>query len=210
MFYRYVGALLGLAMMGMAGTANATLIIESGELVGFTNLDVGGMTFDVEILEGSCNGLFEGCDGFEDFAFNTQAMAEAGAQALLDDLSGTAFDSDNSSAFGALVFGCGPRLSGCITFIPFEPLLFGRVNVAVALNACDEVDGSLGTCTGSDSVFSFTFFANIDTSGSTGFNYGRFTKVEVPEPATLWLMVVGLLPLAFLLRRKKSLGVAAA
>ena len=53
MFYRYVGALLGLAMMGMAGSANAVeLIIDGGTgiLTGATGVPVGDMTFGVEFV----------------------------------------------------------------------------------------------------------------------------------------------------------------
>ncbi len=59
MFVRLVGALVGLAMIGMAGSANATPIVVAGQLVGATNIDVGGTLYNVDFADGTCIGLFK-------------------------------------------------------------------------------------------------------------------------------------------------------
>ena len=73
MYRKLIGACVGLAMMGMVGTANAVPIVVGGQLVGATNVDVGGTFYDVTFVEGSCNTLFNGCDPSE-FTFTTMPM----------------------------------------------------------------------------------------------------------------------------------------
>jgi hypothetical protein len=54
---------------------------KQGKLSGATGVDVGGSLFDVSILDGSCTGLFLGCDATEDFVFTTLGDATVAAQA---------------------------------------------------------------------------------------------------------------------------------
>jgi hypothetical protein len=85
MFKKLLGACVGLAMMGMAGTASAAVLnVSGGQLLGAHNVDVLGTLYDVTFLNGTCIDLFSGCDEPSDFAFNTQASATAAGQALLD------------------------------------------------------------------------------------------------------------------------------
>ena len=80
-----MGGLVGLAMMGVVGSANASLIVDgAGNLLGATNATVDGTLYDVEFVEGSCVDVFTGCDELADFDFTDAATALLAAQALLD------------------------------------------------------------------------------------------------------------------------------
>lgn len=84
--------------------ANAGLIVDNGELLGATEIDINGTLYDVSFVEGSCSDLFNGCDEVSDFFWQTAADALAASEALLDDVlldstSGN-FDTDPESIFG--------------------------------------------------------------------------------------------------------------
>ena len=76
------------------------LIDSGGQLTGALNVEVNGTLFDVTVQDGTCIGLFAGCDELEDFTFRSEADALAASKALLDqvvrDGPGGLFDSDPS------------------------------------------------------------------------------------------------------------------
>ena len=59
-------------------------IDSNGILTGATGVLVGGASYDVEFLDGTCAEVFAGCDDLSDFIFQTEADATAASQALLD------------------------------------------------------------------------------------------------------------------------------
>ncbi len=70
MFRKLIGAFAGLAMMGMAGTANAVVLnVSDGQFLGATGVDVGGTLYDVTFVDGTCITLFDGCNEIADFDF---------------------------------------------------------------------------------------------------------------------------------------------
>lgn len=79
--------LLGVAGFGLAVVpSHAAVILNvdgSGQLTGAQNVNVGGTLFDVAFADGTCIGLFSGCDSVSDFAFSDQGSAVSAAQALL-------------------------------------------------------------------------------------------------------------------------------
>jgi hypothetical protein len=64
--------------------ATVTHIVNDGQLVGATGVDVDGALYDVEFIDGKCSDLFSGCDEASDFTFSDNPSAAAAAQALLD------------------------------------------------------------------------------------------------------------------------------
>ena len=53
-------------------------------LTGATNVNVGGVLYDVEFVDGTCINVFSGCDNAaEDFAFSSVEVATSAANALL-------------------------------------------------------------------------------------------------------------------------------
>ncbi len=200
MYRKLIGACVGLAMMGMAGTANALLIVVGGELQGATNVDVNGTLFDVEFLDGTCVGLFSGCDATTDFAFDTQAAATAAAQSLLDNvlLDGVApdlFDTDPELTRGCTSSGL------CDVYLPYD---VDGVTVATAFAR------NFST---TDSTALAGISISSDFSFGGGVVYAVFTQVDdvqIPEPSTLAFFATGLALLAFLGWRRRSVQVKAA
>jgi hypothetical protein len=118
MFKKLMGACVGLAMMGVAGTAGAAVLnVSGGQLLGAHNVDVLGTLYDVTFLDGTCSDVFNGCDEQSDFIFSDQTTATAAGQALLDqvfiDTGLGSFDS-----FPNLTAGC-PGGYVCDVYIPF-------------------------------------------------------------------------------------------
>lgn len=67
---------------------SATLEVSGGQLIGASGVevDVGGQVvlYDVSFQEGTCGGIFDGCDNAaDDFAFSNETAAEAAAEALM-------------------------------------------------------------------------------------------------------------------------------
>ena len=78
--------LLALAF-GVAATVAqaADLIIDAdGQLTGATGVEIGGVLYDVEFVDGSCRELFDPCNDVADFEFTTRDQVILAGQALLD------------------------------------------------------------------------------------------------------------------------------
>ena len=66
-------------------TNAATLIIDNqDQLRGALRVDVNGFLFDVEFINSSCIGAFDGCNDATNFTFQTVDDATAASQALFD------------------------------------------------------------------------------------------------------------------------------
>jgi hypothetical protein len=204
MFKKLLGACVGLAMMGMAGTASAAVLnVLGNQLQGAHNVDVLGTLYDVTFADGTCADLFGGCDELSDFAFNTQASATAAGQALLDQVlidsvAGT-FDSDPD-----LTNGCSAGYD-CDVYVPFDlsggSLYFGYTsNYSSSYGATD-----IANCCGQDS-------ANLSTATDSVSVWGVFAPAVVPIPSAALLFATGLAGLGLMGwkrgRRKGDLGAA--
>jgi hypothetical protein len=67
----------------LSASANAaTLNVVGGQLVGASDVLVGGSLYDVEFLDGTCIDLFTGCDELSDFTFGNGTAADAASVAL--------------------------------------------------------------------------------------------------------------------------------
>lgn len=102
---RLVMTRLALALAGLAtlpAAQAAVLTFDTGRLVGASGVVVNGSTYDVTFIDGTCAGLFNGCDDAADFLFNTQALGRAASQALLGQVfnASPAVDTDPSLTRG--------------------------------------------------------------------------------------------------------------
>jgi len=102
-----------------SGAQAANLNVNGGILQGASGVEVAGELYNVDFRDGTCEGLFNGCDSADDFVFPTLAEAQAASQALGSqvfapfNLSLTTFDS-------TLTNGCGsnPLTDQCVALTP--------------------------------------------------------------------------------------------
>ena len=195
MFRKLMGACVGLAMMGMAGMANATVIVNSSTSA-FFQYDVAGIgSFDA-------TGFFYSC-----FAPACPAGPDPDKLA-----SGASFQMDFGSTLGANDLGTG--------FV-FNSFAFEITNLSSSLRDAPgsgtsitiNIDASLSnffvTVLFVDDAFGIDVL-NIGTS-SVGTLVGEMVAAPAPEPSTLALFATGLALLAFLgWRRRGAVQVKAA
>jgi hypothetical protein len=211
---------LGMLLITFALTSSAdaaTLLVNaSGILTGATGVNVGGTLYDVEFVDGTCAAVFDGCDGFDDFAFGVAGSvivvpdplaARDASEALLSQVFlNTALGDFDSQP--ALTFGCGLEFAACDVLTPygfadyppsheappgspgFTVLFFGE-----ALNFAEGVDVDFAQASGR---FPFPDTTNVDAV------YARWTEQDtepVPEPATVILLGLGLAAMGVRSRR---------
>jgi hypothetical protein len=193
MFKALCRGVLALLLGSILSAAQAApiLVVDAGILTGARNVDVNGTLYDVDFVDGSCTGLFTGCDA-STFTFTSQATALQAANALIADvlldviLNGQLhlFDSDQS-----LTAGCSS--SGCSVLTPFASS-GSIVAVAAAVNnAAGGVDFTINT----------TFPAGFSSPTETYARWSRAAAV-VPEPHALACLAIGGFALVLLRRRR--------
>ena len=169
-------AVLMAAASPRAAAAASLIIDNNGILTGATGVQVGGNSYDLTFLDGSCVTLFSGCDEASDFEFVVEADAVAASQALLDEVFRAQFDANP-----ALTRGCGP-IGNCFVFTPYEVTPGGGVNIGMALNSVDE----------NGDIASAGFFgASFDVSGDENKTFAVWRRAAVPEPASVLLFGTG-------------------
>ena len=191
---RRIISLAAAAMLASASPALAATQVTdgSGHLTGATGVTVGSSTYDVSFVDGTCSGLFGGCDSASDFAFQTQADGQAAADALLAQVLTGSFDTDYT-----LTSGCATNGSAlCALFVPYatDGTNFSAV---AAVNSNTVADG---TALVSGPVTS------LDTTSLTAFVFARFTPAAgaVPEPATWAMMLMGFGAIGAAMRRQRN------
>jgi hypothetical protein len=178
----------------------ATLVVDgAGHLTGATGVTIGGSTYDVSFVEGTCPDLCGGCTSSSDFTFQTLADATAASQALLDQV----LINDAIPFDGAyyLTFGCSLNESDyCAVITPFGLSLDGRFNVLLVDGVAAFNKQGPGDFTASFGATAGTF----DSGGSTQFTWARYTLAGgVPEPASWAMMLLGFGAIGMAFRRSK-------
>ena len=167
-----------------------------GQLIGATNVDVGGNFFDFQFLDGSCFELFSDCDdAANDFDFPGASAAAEAAQELLDQVfsEGSIFDSDPT-----LIRGCESSAI-CIVLVPaMLPLGTSGAQNAVILPG---LNNNFISNTGIDPTQDTTptQFNNI-TYARVG-NPFPTSPPPMPEPTTLSIFGAGIAAIALARRR---------
>ena len=182
----------------LSASANAaTLNVVGGQLVGASNVDVGGDLYDVVFTDGSCITLFSGCDSNSDFLFTTEAAALAVASALDQQVFVDGPQGDFDTVPG-LTSDCGYS-AVCEVYVPY---MTNGTTVQVtrvenrALPGPDEVEGGRLLLTVSTDL----------SQESENYAYTYAVLTAVPEPSAGLLVAIGLAGLGARQRRRLRIG----
>jgi len=174
----------------------ATLQIDgAGQLLGADDVDVGGVLYDVDFVDGTCAALFGGCDEVGDFTFTTETAATAASNALLTQVFNDGA-SGNFESVPSLTNGCDEVVS-CTVYTPF------------GIDGTDvDVIGYFHVTGGFEFVTTAAFFdRTLDFASDATAVYAAWELSEAPKiplPATGWLFLSGLAGLFFVKRRKSA------
>lgn len=170
--------------LGLSASMSQALTYDvvGGQLVGVSDVNVGGLLYSVSFQDGSCTSLYNGCNEASDFTFNTAADAEAASNALLDQVF-------LDSAFGN--FDTAPELTLGITSTILGIILTPFDNTGSALGF-----GALNrNGTTNDGVLSLSF-SSTDESSSGFFTYAVWTPnpalAPVPLPPAVLMLLMAL------------------
>ena len=180
-----------------------TLNVVGGELLGATNVSVGGSLYDVSFVDGTCVDIFNGCDSSSDFTFNLQSQALAASQALLDQVFIDGVDGD---------FNSDATLTAGIEYA-FDP---AGTEAWAYIYTNYEVGGSI--LRGAYAYFdNFLIYDSTNIYQTTPTNdnstianqtwavwSNASSPSAVPVPAAVWLFGSGLIGLIGVARRKNA------
>jgi hypothetical protein len=192
-----MGAFLFLVGGARPGFGAPILLISGGELIGATGVEVGGVFYDVALVDGSCFEVFSGCDDASDFAFTTQASAADAAQALLDQVfvDGPAGSFIGFDTLPELTHGCSNSLTNCLAWVPYSAPGFP------VMGAWNKYGDSQDLVYGP---------AQLSTTISLGVDidvWARFTPAApatVPEPSALVLLGSGIAAVTAMVKRRRK------
>lgn len=206
---------MGIAFIGWTSSPahSSTLNIQANILLGVNGLNVGGTNYNVLFVDNTCVVAFAGCSTNLNFDFQNQMDADAAAQALLNSISGSAFDAPPSQ-----VFGLGSPSFGDV-YIPYNHAVIAETDKFGAPTTREEVTYAGFTFPGTFSGITYPLTLITDRQITPIINlatnnfavYADFTVVSpVPVPAALPLFGSGLAIMGFIgWRRKRKLATAA-
>jgi hypothetical protein len=200
-------ALAATAALSIAAPAQAVVLLAdaAGHLTGATGILIGGSSYDVTFLDGTCVALFGGCDASSDFEFQTLVDANAASQALLDQvLLNGAVPYDGAYY---LTVGCSPNSNNlCVILTPYSlgfdtlhrPVFLASVAVNTSGTTSDFTDTAFGTL-------------NFDSGDTPIYTWARFTPSAggVPEPSTWAMMLLGFGAIGLAMRRRLKVAALA-
>lgn len=177
-------------------THAATLLTDSNnELIGANNVDVSGVLYDVEFIEGTVPGVF---GVVPVLVATTQAEAGSFSQALLDQVF-INIPLGNFDLTPSLTKGCEIFFTdSCYAYTPYSQ---NSATSVLAVGARNEVEGS-GSFDAVTQRVQYNFTTN--TSSFPNQVFAKWTLAEtapVPVPAAFWLFTAAL---ACLVRCKKK------
>lgn len=196
-------------LMLTAAAAQATPILNvdatTQQLLGASNVDINGTSYDVVFLDGTCGQVFDGCNDTSDFDFQSAEEAMAASQALIDQVFVDSelgnFDSDPAS-----INGCTDN-DYCHAYTPYM-VSIGFVNILSSgftqngpLETFDWASSGIQTAT---YVWLWGDYPHITWAKWTP----AATATDLPEAGTLAVLGIGFA--GMLLARRRSQRPAAA
>ena len=178
---------------------------ESGRLLGAADVDLNGTLYDVELLGGSCESVFTGCNQASDFTFQTQDAAIAASQALLDQVFVNGPDGNFDStpaATGNCTFG-----DFCSALTPYSVAFIGTFTSYIQYSDARNYTG-LSNDLVSTGMRSATYINrwqpnSRQTWARWSLSPNNQSTTAVPEAPSVLLLGVGLLAMA-LARRARA------
>jgi hypothetical protein len=160
-------------------SANAGLIISSGQVVGIDGISIGGTSYILDIVDGTYDGVFG------DTVYTSSFASDARDQAT------SMFLGSSHQNLPDNIQGCNSIAGNCYIMFPFaiSTDFYSAEYSKITLSSLPES----GTSTDSRA-------RNINHSNVT---YARISEATVPTPATLALFSIGLAGLGWS-RRKKA------
>ena len=188
MFHRWIGALVGLAMMGMAGSANATLIGDQIEFQGFfpdLGTPLAGFNLIVNVVDGTG----------DEFVFGVSTTNVESGSVIFTLSTGFATGDDcNCIQITSMDWVGDP--SGIISGITLSSnTITGFTTANVTTSA---VSGGP-----SEILINVADLTGVTATGSVTINL-QTTDREIPEPGSLALFGIGLVGLGFMTRRRRN------
>ena len=167
---------------------SATLILEDGQLMGATGIDVNGELYDVLFLDGTAEELFS-TDGEYTFTFTNKSESDAALEALEEQVLIGDYDTDPSLTNGITFAGFA------FLILPYSYNTTGYVSTSLLVNSNKVKDGVADTI-GSE-------FVTYDTSDKKYYVWTVWAPSSaVPIPGAAWLLGFGLMGLIGLKRRE--------
>jgi hypothetical protein len=194
-----------ISMFNLAGPASAsTLVVSNNILTGVTGLNVGGSSYDVKFVDGTCAGIFGACD-VAHFNFSNQTDADAATSALVSALAGSTFASSPTT-----ISGCQTNFasSDCFIWTPYEILAQRCIPTCSGPWVTASVDDVQPT--GDFLSVSWLYEpSNSDFTNTYEDVWAVWTPSAVPEPASWIMMLAGFAGIGFMLRGRRGRGAPA-
>ena len=168
-------------------TANATtLTVDAGIVTGATDIIEGNRSFDIVLVDGTCAGIFFGCNEDADFAPIEESDLldlQNVLVSFLNEVKASPFDQSN-------ILGCGAA-TDCRVYSPigFNELAGNASTVLGAFTGTNIDPGVQGIDPSQN-------FADSDI-----LTWAVITPTVIPIPAALWLFVSGLGLLCWIRRK---------
>jgi hypothetical protein len=194
-----------LILLTLSTSANAVILtVVDGQLMGAKEVDVYGVLYDVELRDGTCIELFDGCDDNSDFIFygDSASNSVTGVNLALNALRGQVFIDGPQGAFlsdETLTNGCEPdRRQACYIRTPWRLAQIDQYDTGFLQNKPGTYL-NLANSNGDE--------ANQDTG--EGFNasiitFAVWSPTVVSAPATLSLFCSGLAGLGMVRRKRPT------